>query len=166
MHGIIIYKSKYGSTRQYAEWLQAETGFDLFDLAHCPRDLRGYDLVVLGSSVLAGRLALTGWIRKHWPALQDKIVLLLIATIMTDPKIQAKIVPQSLPDAIASRLTAFYVGGRYQLQRMSTLDRTMIKMVAALARKPEIKAELLAERDWVKQENLQGLLGHIRAMRN
>ncbi len=28
MQGIIIYKSKYGSTRQYAEWVQSETGFE------------------------------------------------------------------------------------------------------------------------------------------
>ena len=27
MNGMIIYKSKYGSTKKYAEWLSEETGF-------------------------------------------------------------------------------------------------------------------------------------------
>ena len=28
MKGIILYTSKYGSTKRYAEWLAEETGFD------------------------------------------------------------------------------------------------------------------------------------------
>lgn len=39
MKGVIIYKSKYGSTRQYAEWICAETGFELFDVKQCPHNL-------------------------------------------------------------------------------------------------------------------------------
>lgn len=27
MSGIILYKSKYGATKQYAEWIAEETGF-------------------------------------------------------------------------------------------------------------------------------------------
>lgn len=61
MKGVIIYKSKYGSTRQYAEWICAETGFDLFDVKQCPHNLSQYDLVVLGSNVIAGRLSLAGY---------------------------------------------------------------------------------------------------------
>lgn len=30
--GIILYKSKYGSTKKYAEWLAEECGFDLTGL--------------------------------------------------------------------------------------------------------------------------------------
>lgn len=28
MNGIILYTSKYGSTKRYADWLAEETGFD------------------------------------------------------------------------------------------------------------------------------------------
>ena len=47
MQGIIIYKSKYGATRQYAEWLQSETGFELYDVKNCPADLSRYEIVCL-----------------------------------------------------------------------------------------------------------------------
>lgn len=32
MKGIILYKSKYGSTKKYAEWLALETNFDVCDV--------------------------------------------------------------------------------------------------------------------------------------
>ncbi|HEY3379119.1 MAG TPA: flavodoxin domain-containing protein [Armatimonadota bacterium] len=162
MPGVIIYQSKYGSTKEYASWLQAETGFDLYDVAHCPHDLTRYDLVVLGSRVVAGRFALAGWVRSHWPALRDKTVLLLLTNITADADKRAEIVPRSLPSAMAERLRVFPVGGRYQLARMSWFDRTMITMVASLEKRPAVKAELLTERDDVRKENLQEILAAIR----
>lgn len=32
MSGIILYKSKYGATKQYAEWIAEETGFSCFQI--------------------------------------------------------------------------------------------------------------------------------------
>ena len=29
MKGIILYKSKYGATKRYAQWLSEETGFEI-----------------------------------------------------------------------------------------------------------------------------------------
>ena len=33
MKGIIIYKTKYGSTKKYADWLAEETDFDIIDVS-------------------------------------------------------------------------------------------------------------------------------------
>lgn len=162
MNGIIIYKSKYGSTREYAEWLRAETGFTLFDVKHCPRDLGGYDVVVLGCSVFAGKLNLASWLRQRWAQLQGKQVLLFVTHVNTGEGEFAKVVPQSLPEDIAQQLKVFPVGGRYNLQQMSFLDRTLIKMVSSMEKRPEVKAELLTERDFVKRENLNDILATLR----
>lgn len=32
MKGIILYKSKYGATRKYAEWLVEATGFECIEI--------------------------------------------------------------------------------------------------------------------------------------
>jgi len=164
MKGVIIYKSRYGSTKQYAEWLQEETGFDLFDVKHSPSDLSAYDVVVIGSSILASRAVLGGWIRKHWASLQGKAVYLLLVNVTADQEILAKVVPQSVPAEIAAQIRVFPVGGRYLLEKMAFLDRTMIKMVSNIEKRPEVKAELLADRDWVKKDNLQEILAAIRGV--
>ncbi|HEX2951346.1 MAG TPA: flavodoxin domain-containing protein [Armatimonadota bacterium] len=164
MKGVIIYKSKYGSTRQYAEWLHGETGFDLFDVRQSPPDFQQYDTLIIGSSVFAGRLALANWIRQHWPSLCGKTVLVMMVNITADQNMVANFVPQSLPGEIADHLKVFPVGGRYSLQQMSFFDRTMIKMVASLEKRQEVKQELLAERDWVNKDNLQALLDEIHRL--
>ena len=44
--GIIIYQSKYGATRKYAEWLKEATGFDLAETKKADADmLSGCDTV-------------------------------------------------------------------------------------------------------------------------
>ena len=46
--GIIIYQSKYGATRKYAEWLKEATGFDLAETKKADADmLSGCDTVIL-----------------------------------------------------------------------------------------------------------------------
>lgn len=166
MRGIIIYKSKYGSTKQYAEWLHDETGFELYEVKQCPADLSQYDVVVIGSNVHAGKVSLAGWIRNRWPLLQEKDVYLLLVNITADPQLVANFVPQSLPPEIATQLKVFPVGGRYLLEQMTGFDRTIIKMVASLQKDPAIKQELLTERDWVNKDNLRDLLAQINSQHN
>lgn len=162
MNGIILYKTRYGSTRQYAEWLRDETGFPCMDIAQCPRDLSGYDTVLLGSSVLAGRLVLRGWIRKCWPVLQGKTLHLFLTHLRDAEDAPAKVLAESLPPEIAGQIALFPVGGRYLLGQMSFLDRTLIRMAASLDKRPEVKAELLTDHDLVDRTELQPLLDRLR----
>lgn len=161
MNGVIVYKSKYGSTAEYAEWLREETGFEVFDTKQCPKDLNSYDTVVIGSYIRAGRLVLAGWIRSHWPILEQKTVLLMLVNVTTDQEAQAKIVPQSLPAEIVSHMRVFPVSGRYLPSEMSSVDRMLIKVVASMTKDPKVKQELLGDRDMVNKDNLKDLLGYI-----
>ena len=48
MKGIILYKSKYGATLKYAEWLSAETGFDVCSVEKAKvQDIEIYDVIIL-----------------------------------------------------------------------------------------------------------------------
>ena len=34
MKGIVVYKSKYGATKKYADWLGDATGFDIVEISN------------------------------------------------------------------------------------------------------------------------------------
>lgn len=54
MKGIILYKSKYGATLKYAEWLSAETGFDVCSVEKAKvQDIEIYDVIIFGGGVYA-----------------------------------------------------------------------------------------------------------------
>lgn len=53
----VVYYSKYGSTKQYAEWLAEELDADLYTLKEAAKcDFSKYDVVLIGSGVYAGVL--------------------------------------------------------------------------------------------------------------
>ena len=71
---IVIYTSKRGSTKQYAEWIAEELGCRAVPLADALRegvDLHGYDCIIYG-----------GWIRGSGIVDFDKFAKLLDADIM------------------------------------------------------------------------------------
>ncbi|MDD6639247.1 MAG: flavodoxin domain-containing protein [Lachnospiraceae bacterium] len=52
--GIILYQSKYGATKKYAEWLQDKTGYDCVETKKASiTQLHDYDTIVLGISFTA-----------------------------------------------------------------------------------------------------------------
>ena len=73
MSGIILYKSKYGSTKKYAGWLANETGFELVetDKADIHRVCQ-YDTIILGGGVYASGIAGISFLKKNWGATQGQ----------------------------------------------------------------------------------------------
>ena len=57
MKTIVIYSSKTGFTRQYAEWIAKETGAECLPLAEAKKkDLAGYDAIVFGGWACVGSI--------------------------------------------------------------------------------------------------------------
>ena len=52
MKGIVVYKSKYGATKKYAQWLCEETGFDMCEVSEAKiENLVEYEVIVFGGGV-------------------------------------------------------------------------------------------------------------------
>ena len=64
--GIILYQSKYGSTKKYAQWLEEATGFEVMEVKKAKADtINGYDTVVLCGAVYASGIAGVSYLRKN-----------------------------------------------------------------------------------------------------
>ena len=71
--GIILYQSKYGSTKKYAQWLQEATGFEVMEVKKAKADtMTGYDTVVLCGAVYASGIAGISYFRKNKNMLSGK----------------------------------------------------------------------------------------------
>ena len=97
MNGVILYQSKYGATRKYAQWLFAATNFDLLEMKQAKgTDLSRYEVIVFGGGIYASGIAglnalkkqlahlspqrssssasvLLLMMRKHWPRSRNTI---------------------------------------------------------------------------------------------
>jgi menaquinone-dependent protoporphyrinogen IX oxidase len=67
MKGLVIYKGRYGATKQYAMWIGQElqlpvASADRFHTDELPK----YDYFILGSSVYIGKLEIKDWLKKNF----------------------------------------------------------------------------------------------------
>ena len=49
MNGVILYQSKYGATKRYADWLSEETGFQCIETRKADiNEIVTYDTIIFG----------------------------------------------------------------------------------------------------------------------
>lgn len=82
----IIYKSKYGSTKKYAQWIAEETKADLFEYSEVEvKKLMQYDTIVYGGGLYANGIAGISIITKNYQVLKDKkIIVFTVGIVSTD----------------------------------------------------------------------------------
>ena len=119
MSGIILYKSKYGATKKYAEWISEATGFRCVETKNAKLDeVKKYDTIVLGGGIYAGGIAGISFLRKHFKELKEKkIVVFTDGASPYDERFFNQLVAQNLKDELA-KIPCFYCRGAYDLENM------------------------------------------------
>ena len=143
MKAVIIYYSKTGFTRRYAQWLAED-----LNCPAVPYQRRGsvalgdYDTVILMGSLWAGRLLGLDWLKKRLPALTGKRLAALAvgAAPMDDPELPGNMASLFGP---VPQVTGFYAQGGINYEHMGAVDRAMMAMLrAALQKQPDMADRL------------------------
>jgi menaquinone-dependent protoporphyrinogen IX oxidase len=164
---LIAYQSKYGSTKQYAEWIQKESNGDLVNIENGDRlDLAGYDLIVIGGSVRVGKIVVAPFIEDHWSVMKEKKVILFTtsATPPRHPKIQS-IYAKSLPDEIRKAIKYFPLHGRISRENLTLLDQFLIAVGKIMEQDETLKKDMGKDFDGVRRENLTPLLEYLEEVK-
>ncbi len=73
---VVLYKSKYGATKKYAEWLAEELSSDIIETKQAGiEQVAKYDTIILGGGIYATGIAGISFLRKHYEKLKDKRIL-------------------------------------------------------------------------------------------
>jgi len=81
----VVYKSKHGTTKQYAQWIAEETGADLFNADQCKgSDLSDYDTIVFGGWIRAGGVQGIEFLRKNMGTFCVKDVFAFVVGLNID----------------------------------------------------------------------------------
>ncbi len=72
-NGIIMYQSKYGATKKYANWLVEITGFDCIETPKATLNIVSkYNTIVLCGGIYASGIAGLSFLKKHFRDLNGK----------------------------------------------------------------------------------------------
>ena len=168
MKGFVIYKGKYGATKQYAMWIGQELRLSVASADRFPVDeLPNYDYFILGSSVYIGKLEIKDWLKKNFKALQNKKIFFFQVAASPIEQIEKResYNKASLPTAVLEKIQFFYLPGRMIMRNLSALDRFMLKMGAKLTKNPVEKKTMLTDFDHVKKENILPVIDAISKLK-
>ncbi|HOW51091.1 MAG TPA: flavodoxin domain-containing protein [bacterium] len=173
MRTIVVYKSKTGFVRKYAEWIAYELGADLFDASEVSAaKLAEYDAIVYGGGLYAVGINGVGLIKKNLGLLAGKKIVVFGtgASTATD-KVYAEVRDKNFTADELKVIRYFYLRGGFDFTRLPWyLKGVMNLMKWGLQRKKERTAEeqgmldaFDAPVDFTDKENIRELVAYIRA---
>jgi menaquinone-dependent protoporphyrinogen IX oxidase len=164
---LIAYQSKYGSTKQYAEWIHEESNGDLVNIENGDRlDLAGYDIIIIGGSVRVGKIVIAPFIEDHWSVMRGKKVILFTTsgTPPQHPKIRS-IYEKSLPEEIRRAIKYFPLHGRLSSANLTLWDQFLTAVGKIMEQDETLKKDMGKDFDGVRRENLTPLLEYLEEVK-
>ncbi len=170
--GVIIYRSKYGAAKIYAEWLSEMTGFECVDIKKSdPNQVFQSEIIILCGGVYASGIAGISFLKKNAGRLKGKkTAVFAVGASPYDEKAMEEIKNHNLKGEL-SEIPVFYGRGAWDEKRMTLPDRTMCRMLQkSVAKKdpdtyePWMKALMCAvgqSCDWTDREYLTPLLEYL-----
>jgi len=131
MKTIVLYTSKTGSTKRYAEALAARLNCEAMPAKTVnPDTLKAYDAVVYGGWIFAGKIS--GLSR----VLRAGNAKLTVFAVGSTPVAQMDMATLRAANALENT-PLYYMEGGFHYPQLGWLTRTMLKMVAGMAAKKE-----------------------------
>ena len=143
MKSLILYRSEYGSTEQYARWIQEALSSDLDCFDNLGKyNIEDYDLVIVGEGVYAGKLKTPKQLIPIMEKYPDKKYIFFMVGIadMEDQENRENLygdLSKAMGPAI-EKTKVFFLRGALDYSRLNFKHKTMMWMlVNYLKRKPE-----------------------------
>ncbi len=139
MKTAVIYVSKTGFTRRYAEWIGEELPADCFELADAKgKSFKEYDTIIFGGWLCAGKISKIEWFRGHLKQWQGKKLLLYFTGGST---MAAQDVSSIQKGVDLGDIPVFYCPGGINYENMSISSRCMMKAFAKMLASKEDKTK-------------------------
>ena len=131
MNAIVIYKSKYGATQKYAEWISEVIGCEAIDAKKISvKDLDGYDTIILGGGLYAEIIAGVSLITKNFDRLSHKKLIVYtcgITPIDCREYYETYVPEKNFKPHMLEKIRVFNFSGKMVLSELTPVHRTALK---------------------------------------
>jgi len=158
---IIVYNSKTGFTKRYAEWIAEEMNCDILPYKEFTEaTANGFDIIIFGSRLFVGKVEyldkIKSYISKH-PE-QKLIVFATGATPAAEEETINKIWTDNFSETEIKTIPHYYMQGGLDYGKMGFADGTMMKVAAKLSKDPALKKSY----DIASRKFIAPLLNHLK----
>lgn len=142
----VVYQSKYGATKKYAEWIAEELSGNLFERRNTKlSDLEPYDTIIYGGGLYAGGVCGIDLITKNFDLLRNKN-LILFTCGLADPmnKKNTDHIKQNLNKVFTpemqNKIKVFHLRGAIDYAKLGIVHKAMMTMLYKMTSKKDFDA--------------------------
>ena len=175
MKTVVVYKSKTGFTKKYAEYISETLECPLYDYKSSKNvDLDDYDVVIYGGSLYASGIL---GLKKFKERIKDQ-ELIVFAVGATPPKegLDEELIKSNFSEEERKNVKFFYMRGGFNFNSLNLVDKGLMKMMKRSIEKktqeertPDEKGMLNAfdnPVDFTRSKNIEPLVDYIRKIDN
>lgn len=177
----MLYRSKYGATRQYAHWLATELWCDAIDARKIrTEDLENYDTIIYGGPVYAGGVTGVKFLRQDIEDLGTKN-LVLFTCGLSDPEDEKNRrhirdeLSKTLSDTVIAHIKIFHLRGAINYKKLRPHHKIMMAMMNRSIAKKDPSSRTEEDRqflatygqavDFKDKDSIRPIVEYIRQLR-
>lgn len=170
---VVIYQSKYGATKKYAEWLSEELACDLLETKNASVEkVEKYNVIILGGGIYATGIAGVSFLKRNYNRLKHKkLVVFAVGASPYNEKAMIALKERNFKNELAD-IPCFYCRGAWNESIMTWKDRTLCNMLKKAVRKKDPadyepwEAALMqavgANHDWTDKQYIKPIIEYAR----
>ncbi len=146
MNAVVIYKSRYGSAKQYAEWIADELSCDIRNEKETKiADILKYDTIIYGGGLYAEVIAGIGLITKNLDKLKTKKIA-VFSTAITPLEYREYydkyVIEKNFKQGVPENIKIFNFIGKMLLDELTPVHRTALKTLKKIMSGKENPTEM------------------------
>jgi menaquinone-dependent protoporphyrinogen IX oxidase len=125
----VIFKTKYGHTKQYAEWISEKLKCDLFEQSEISAEkMLEYDTIIYGGGLYASGILGIELVTKNFSSLKDKNIVVFTVGL-ADPNIKSQFEPiinKNFTEEMQKSINIFHLRGGINYKELGIVHKAMM----------------------------------------
>ncbi len=176
MKAIVIYKSKYGSTKSYAKWIADEIGCELAEARSVSADkLTMYDTIIYGGGLYAETINGAHLITKAFDKLRDKNIIVFttgITPLECRDYYDKMVIERNFKPEMAEKIKTYNYLGKMKINELSLVHKTALKTLKKIMGSKEHPTEMEkllidlcdVDADLTDKSAINDLIGYVNTL--
>ncbi|NCC80193.1 MAG: flavodoxin [Clostridia bacterium] len=133
MKAVVVYSSKTGFTKKYAEWIAEDLSLEAYDLEesdNLKEVLSGVDTLIFGGGLYAiGINGLKKLLNENQTKSISNIFVFCTGLSLRSVEVQREIFKNNLKDVEKNNVRLYYYRGGFDFQKLSLIDQLLMRML-------------------------------------
>lgn len=173
----VVYATKYGHTKQYADWMKEEAGADIFvSTSFTPTKALEYKAVVFAGGVYGDKILIMDWLKKNLGQVNvNKIIIAAVSWYCNDSEeAKARLIAENYPEQFKNVVPLVVINSGIDKKKTSVMDKAQLLAAQSAINKHEVRsaddinalAIIKGYSDSTSKDNLKSLTAAVQNILN